>query len=153
MAAVTCAVCRTGFSARSDAVYCSSACRQKAHRARTARRIADLRARVVRTTRPVLSDPNAAGKSLQRAAAGSIQRAREQVQRSRELCRISTERLQQAAAIQQQFGKQALFTQPIAHDFSTLGEHNSASRSKFDQLLLTAHLRVLTSANHPDGTS
>jgi hypothetical protein len=100
-------MCGTGFSARSDAVYCSSACRQKAHRARTARRIADLRARVVRTTRPVLADPNAAGKSLQRAAAGSIQRAREQVQRSRELCRISTERLQQAAAIQQQFGKEA----------------------------------------------
>lgn len=100
-------MCGTDFSARSDAVYCSSACRQKAHRARTAHRIANLHALVSRAATPALADPNATGKSLQQAAASSIQRAREQVERSRELCRISTERLQQGAVIQQQFGNEA----------------------------------------------
>ncbi|MEB3983580.1 hypothetical protein OQ968_20215 [Mycobacterium sp. 663a-19] len=102
MSAVTCAICGGGFSARSDAVYCSSACRQKAHRARTARRIADLRAGVDAGPR---TGPSATGKALQRSAAGTIQRARDQVRRSRELCRLAAERLQQAAAVQQQFGR------------------------------------------------
>ena len=73
--------------------------------------------------------------------------ARKQVERPRELCRISTERLKQAAAIEQQFGKEAadVATTQIAKDFSTFGENNLASRSKFDQLLLTAHLRAPSS--------
>jgi hypothetical protein len=46
--------------------------------------------------------------------------------------------------------KLALLAQQIANDFSPLGESNIALRSKFDQLLLTAHLRVPGSGNHPD---
>ena len=106
MAAATCALCGTGFSARSDAVYCSSACWQKAHRARTARRIANLRAGVASGSALAPANPQATGSSLQGAAAGSIQRAREQIDRSRELCRISAEHLKQAAAIERQFGEQ-----------------------------------------------
>ena len=36
-----CRVCGTTFYGRADARYCCGACRQKAHRARTARRAAD----------------------------------------------------------------------------------------------------------------
>ncbi|WP_158086643.1 hypothetical protein [Mycobacterium scrofulaceum] len=97
-----CAVCGTGFTARSDAVYCSSACRQKAHRARSARRTAVLREIVKRsspTSRAMQSD---AGTSLQRSVATSVRRAREQLDRSRELCRTAALRLQQSDAIRQQ---------------------------------------------------
>lgn len=78
-------MCGAGFSARSDAVYCSSACRQKAHRVRTARRLATAR-----------SGP---ADSLRSSVAGTIQRAREQVDRSRELCRISERHLRESEAI------------------------------------------------------
>jgi hypothetical protein len=49
--------------------------------------------------------------------------------------------------------KLGLLAQQIAQDFSTSGANNIPSRSKFDQLLLTAHLRVTGSGNHPDGTN
>lgn len=49
--------------------------------------------------------------------------------------------------------KLALLAQQIADDFSTLRESNIASRSKFDQLLLTAHLRAPSPANHPGSTA
>ena len=102
MALTTCSVCGTDFSARSDAVYCSSACRQKAHRARIARRTAALRESLKRSSGParVASDAN---RSLRLAVAGSLQRAREQVDRSRELCRVSERRVREGEAIRQQF--------------------------------------------------
>lgn len=87
-------MCGAGFSARADAVYCSSACRQKAHRARSARRVEVLRQNVVR--RATASEQS---RSLQRTVAGSMQRARQQLDRSRELCRVSELRLQESAAL------------------------------------------------------
>ncbi|MGZ4582837.1 MAG: hypothetical protein ACXVYI_00500 [Mycobacterium sp.] len=101
MSLMTCSLCGTGFSARSDAVYCSPACRQKAHRARTSRRTAELRERLTTLSRgrgvPETS------RSLQRAVARSMQRAHEQVNRSRELCRLSQLRLQESKAISRTF--------------------------------------------------
>ena len=38
----TCAVCNTEFHGRADAAYCSTACRQKAYRARTRNSMASL---------------------------------------------------------------------------------------------------------------
>lgn len=38
---VQCQACGTVFRGRADARYCSNACRQKAHRTRTARRAAE----------------------------------------------------------------------------------------------------------------
>ncbi len=84
-------MCGANFSARSDAIYCSPACRQKAHRARTVRRAAVLRETLTRSS-------DAAG-SLRQSVAGTVQRAREQVDRSRELCRISERRLRESDAI------------------------------------------------------
>lgn len=97
MAAMKCALCSTGFTARADAVYCSSACRQKAHRARTARRIAALGLvnRQQNNARPAAVRPD---------VARSIARAREQIAESRRLCRASAERLRDTAALQQSFG-------------------------------------------------
>jgi hypothetical protein len=97
MGSITCAVCGTGFLGRSDAVYCSPACRQKAHRNRTARRIDAMRAR--------LRSGGLGATTRKPNVAASIQRAREQVHRSRELCRDSVERIQRAAAMQQQLGQ------------------------------------------------
>ncbi len=86
MSVMTCAVCGGGFSARSDAVYCSAACRQKAHRARTA------------DTAGRRGDRHDTA-SLQGACAASLQRAREQVERSRELCRWAERGMQRTAEI------------------------------------------------------
>jgi thymidylate kinase len=105
MAPATCAVCATGFVARSDAVYCSSACRQKAHRARTARRVAAL-ARVSQRSQ-VNSDD---AKLLQLAAANSMQRARQRIKHSLELCRTSAKRIQEAAVIREQSAATRLAT-------------------------------------------
>ena len=74
---LTCFICGNGFYARSDAVYCSPACRQKAHRARLARR----------------TKPN---------VAGSAQRAQQALDRARALCRAAADHLEQAAATQQE---------------------------------------------------
>lgn len=87
-----CAVCGADFSARSDALYCSSACRQKAHRARTAQRIADLSAQAARSRRPTAA-------KLDQALSG--QRVRDVLSRSQELCLIAAEHLRQAAIITQ----------------------------------------------------
>lgn len=90
---LTCGMCGTGFRGRSDAMYCSSACRQKAHRARTARRIAEwagqqqLRARAVRA----IVKPD---------VASTIQRARREQRRARELCRTAADILRDTAAAQ-----------------------------------------------------
>jgi len=43
-----------------------------------------------------------------------------------------------------------LLAQQTAEDLSALGETDIAARSRFDQFLLTAHLRV---AKHPDGSA
>jgi hypothetical protein len=84
-------MCGTAFGARSDAVYCSSACRQKAHRARAARRIAELQWR--RGTRRVLVKPD---------VAGTIARARLEQRRARELSRIATDILKASAESHEQ---------------------------------------------------
>jgi hypothetical protein len=83
-------MCGTAFGARSDAVYCSSACRQKAHRARTARRIAELQWR--HGSRRVLVKPD---------VAGTIARARLERRRARELSRIATDILNASAESQE----------------------------------------------------
>ncbi|EFG76361.1 hypothetical protein HMPREF0591_3726 [Mycobacterium parascrofulaceum ATCC BAA-614] len=106
MRGMTCAVCGAGFTARSDALYCSSACRQKAHRARSARRAAALREIVRRSFPASRSTHSDAGRSLQLAAATSVRRAREQVDRSRELCRAAALRLEQSDAVREQVSKQ-----------------------------------------------
>ena len=74
---LTCFICGNGFYGRSDAVYCSPACRQKAHRARLARR----------------TKPN---------VAGSAQRAQQALDRARALCRAAADHLEQATATQQE---------------------------------------------------
>ncbi|MGH3967510.1 MAG: hypothetical protein ACRDTV_05175 [Mycobacterium sp.] len=104
MAATSCVLCGIGFAARSDARYCSSACRQKAHRDRTARRIAALGEHLRRSSRPA-PIKLAAARSMRRAAAGVQQRARAHIDQSQELCRTSAERIREAAAIQQQFAE------------------------------------------------
>ena len=83
-----CAVCDRGFHGRSDALYCSSACRQKAHRARMARRIAASQGQ----QEPSLSPRSALVKP---DVARIIERAREQQRRAHELCRIAEEALQE----------------------------------------------------------
>lgn len=92
---LSCEMCGAGFSARSDAVYCSSACRQKAHRARTALRTADweLRQGPRRPTPRVLVKPD---------VAGTIARARLQQRRARELCRTAEEILRASAESHEQ---------------------------------------------------
>jgi hypothetical protein len=75
-------MCGAGFGGRSDAVYCSSACRQKAHRARTAQRIADLEWRP--GLRRVLVKPD---------VPGTIARARVEQRRAHELTRIVADTL------------------------------------------------------------
>jgi hypothetical protein len=97
-------MCGTSFSARADAVYCSPACRQKAHRARTARRTAELRAALERTSGPE-REKVAASRSLQLSVARSMQRAREQVDRSRELCRASEWRVEKTSAFRQELAR------------------------------------------------
>ncbi|OBH91326.1 hypothetical protein A5678_11550 [Mycobacterium sp. E2733] len=102
MPGMMCAVCGTSFSARSDAVYCSSACRQKAHRARSARRTAVLREALRRSSGAGRGADSDAARSLQRSVASSMRRAREQLDRSRELCRVSELRLQESDVVLQE---------------------------------------------------
>jgi hypothetical protein len=112
MAAAACAVCGRGFSARSDAVYCSSACRQKQHRARTAERVAVLRDLATRSVRaaPATSD-----------VAPLIVRARRNIDHSRELCRLGALRMQRSAEIQHQFSalRRSLSTEVAADAYGT----------------------------------
>jgi hypothetical protein len=107
MTAGACAVCGKGFSARSDAVYCSSACRQKQHRVRTAERVAVLRDLVTRSIRPAPETSDAAELML---------RAKKNIDHSRELCRLGALRMQRSAEIQQQFNglRRALSTGALA---------------------------------------
>jgi hypothetical protein len=84
-------MCGADFGGRSDAVYCSSACRQKAHRARTARRIAELQREPGR--RPALVKPD---------VAGTIARARVEQRRAHELSRIVADTLAACAESQAQ---------------------------------------------------
>jgi hypothetical protein len=110
MSAAMCAVCNAGFFGRSDALYCSSACRQKAHRARTARRVAALRERAVRApaaaragaaSAPIPAQTQAeVSRTLRRAAASSMRRSREQIDRAHVLCQMSRQRLQEHASPQ-----------------------------------------------------
>jgi hypothetical protein len=88
---LTCQMCGADFGGRSDAVYCSSACRQKAHRARTARRIAELEWRPGR--RRALVKPD---------VAGTIARARVEQRRAHELSRITAGILAASAESQAQ---------------------------------------------------
>ena len=92
--ALTCVMCGTGFFARSDAVYCSPACRQKAHRARQAGRIAEVAGR---------NCPKHGSERLLRKpdVAGTFQRARRELARAQDLCRKAAESLQQAATTPQ----------------------------------------------------
>lgn len=79
---MTCGICGSAFHARSDAIYCSSACRQRAHRARTAERIAPhdgLLPRRGHTVR-VITKPD---------VARTIQRARREVERAHALRRAA----------------------------------------------------------------
>ena len=49
--------------------------------------------------------------------------------------------------------KLGLLAQQIAKDFSALGKEAIATRSRFDQLLLSAHLRAPGCADHPENTT
>lgn len=84
---MTCGICGVVFHGRSDAIYCSPACRQKAHRTRTAERTAAHDLGFLRKPRPVrvITKPD---------VAGTIQRARREVQRAQELCCTATGYLQ-----------------------------------------------------------
>lgn len=88
-AALTCPVCRARFHARSDAVYCSDACRQRAYRNRIARRSAALavRHRPKQHSVRVLTKPDI-GATFARA-----QSARD---RAREVCRAAADSVYQA---------------------------------------------------------
>ncbi|OBG69499.1 hypothetical protein A9X05_04980 [Mycobacterium sp. E3298] len=99
MPGMTCAMCGAGFSARADAVYCSPACRQKAHRVRAARRTAALRETLRRRSATGAGAYSASTRSLQLSVASSMQRSRQQLDRARELCRVSALRLQESDAI------------------------------------------------------
>ncbi|MBN7374588.1 hypothetical protein [Mycobacteroides abscessus] len=77
MAVQVCTVCSTGFSARAGAVYCSSARRQRAHRARVSRRFAALEASIGQSGMPA---------SPLDGLAELIERARQAIHRSEELC-------------------------------------------------------------------
>jgi hypothetical protein len=127
MAAATCALCGTGFSARSDAIYCSSACRQKAHRARTARRIAALGERLRQASRPAPIKLDAA-KAQRRSPASSLQRARERIDKSHQLCAMSEQRIQRATAIRQQLAnlRLATGTAPATTSALTRGQPDAA---------------------------
>ena len=87
MSVVSCVVCGTRFPARSDAVYCSSACRQKAHRVRTAERLAELSDRVKHSVGSRLT---------KKEVAASRQHVENVMRRSRDLCLTAAERVQQA---------------------------------------------------------
>ncbi|OBI47299.1 hypothetical protein A5707_19820 [Mycobacterium kyorinense] len=82
---LTCGVCGIDFCARSDAIYCSPACRQKAHRARTARRLGALAGRHQRA----FSKPD---------VAGAIKRAKREHERALDLRRAATDYLEQCGA-------------------------------------------------------
>ncbi len=92
-------MCGTTFSARSDAVYCSPACRQKAHRSRTAEQIAELR----QALKP--SPAREKAEALQLSVVKSLQRARTEVDRSRELCRASERHVQAINALRQELAR------------------------------------------------
>jgi hypothetical protein len=92
MSVVSCAVCGTSFPARSDAVYCSSACRQKAHRVRTAERLAELSDRVKHSVGSRLT---------KKEVAASRQHVENVMRRSRDLCLTAADRVQQAVATQE----------------------------------------------------
>jgi hypothetical protein len=93
IARLNCSSCGIGFRGRADAIYCSSACRQKAHRGRTARRIAALaeQQRSGPLRRPTVIRPD---------VAGTIQRAYELQRRARERCRAAADALLQVLASQ-----------------------------------------------------
>ncbi|CKG96411.1 Uncharacterised protein [Mycolicibacterium smegmatis] len=97
-----CAVCGTWFTGRADAVYCSSACRQKAHRARIAHRVAAVSSKRSDTDRDEVRRRPVAIRS---DIAQSIARAREQVAVSRRLCRDSAERLQRLEDLQRELAE------------------------------------------------
>ncbi|OBG97510.1 hypothetical protein A5697_18795 [Mycobacterium sp. E3251] len=78
-------------------MYCSPACRQKAYRARSTRRMAVLRETLRRSVGRG-AHPEAV-RSLHRSVASSMERAREQLARSRELCRVSELRLRESDVI------------------------------------------------------
>lgn len=71
---------------------------------RTARRAATLHERLRNAPAPE-SGGSDVYHAMQRSVARSLQRSQEQVDRSRELCRLSAERLQQAAAVPRQSGR------------------------------------------------
>jgi hypothetical protein len=99
MSVTTCPICHRSFRARSDAVYCSPACRQKAHRVRAAARRDQLTAEAGSVTVSAR-----AREALHRSVAASVQRARDQVELSRELCRGAERRVREADAIRREFG-------------------------------------------------
>lgn len=91
---LTCGGCGIGFRGRSDAIYCSSACRQKAHRGRTARRVA------------ALAEPRPARVRPQRKVgkpevSSAIERAQRERRRARELCRAAADTVRLTVASQQ----------------------------------------------------
>jgi hypothetical protein len=86
MAAVVCVMCQRSFAGRADARYCSAACRQKAHRNRTARR-----------SRGIVDSVD--GRRRSPAATRSAEltaRARAAVSRSEHLCQAAAALLVQA---------------------------------------------------------
>ena len=93
-------MCATAFSGRSDARYCSPACRQKAHRDRTARRLTEWAQRAGRGSRTGPDQLVAA--EIGRTAVRARHAARQNMQRSRELSRASAEHVQRAATLRRQ---------------------------------------------------
>ena len=116
-------MCGADFGGRSDAVYCSSACRQKAHRARTARRIAELEWRPGR--RRALVKPD---------VAGTIARARVEQRRAHELSRIVADTLAACAESQAQLNSVVWLRRARAASAELPGPRDDAMDTTFRRL-------------------
>jgi hypothetical protein len=82
-------VCGNGFHARSDAEYCSSACRPKAHPVRTAYRISGL------------ADRRHRHAALHTTVGAALQRAQHEYARALDLRRLAADTLKQVVAARQ----------------------------------------------------
>lgn len=122
-AMLACAVCAAGFYGRSDARYCSAACRQKAHRAREARRIAALVSRRGLITHPRPSVSRADLDTIRRRAHAARDRADEL--RARSACQLDRARQIQQRAVDRRaaedFRGAAMVGRRNSTEYSTVG--------------------------------
>ncbi|ORA41687.1 hypothetical protein BST20_01110 [Mycobacterium branderi] len=112
---LTCSICGTSFQARADARYCSPACRQKAHRARHAQRVA-------------ASAGGPTHMTVEIDTGGAIQRARKALARSRELRRAARDTVQRATATRQRIAARY----PELVRSSRSGRDDAGSRAHYD---------------------